>query len=1810
MAPAKLLRPDTNTTSASAQLQEFNPLLGVSRPDPLGLGISWTNTLDASQLLSLVDQHVSFPAVFSAAGYVKMVAEVCLKFCSGSRALRSFELDDFYVQNNTILERKDEKIQITLELQSTGSHDRGGDRTDFINFRIRTAQVGTTAGAKLNALGCVRLRTSSGGHRGLSIATPTTALDGPGQIPDSETPPTQTASRRAVDNDSTGDPSSNDKHAQLSNQPKVIKALPMSSGQSGFWFMTQFVQDPTFFNGTVSFLITTRSLDIELLSRLVQGMASRHEGLRTAFFTDPKTHQPVQAVLTESPLHLETKTITSPDRVRAEIDATNRHVYDIARGETIRLLLLSESPNRHHLIVGYHHINIDGMSVIAIVEDLRLAYEGKELPPPFQQNEFAARQRERLRTGQYAADILFWKNEFRELPEILPILPVSPNTALRSRPATRTTYRHVRAERRLDPAVTARLQDLRTQGHVQSPFSFYLTVFQILLGRLTQSEDLCIGVASANRQNDPGSTDSIGIFLNLFALRLRSELSKSFLALLKETKTKVLAGLQHSAVPFDAVLDEVGAIRSPSHSPLFQAFINYIPVREHRSFGDGTIENKEYEIGETIYDIMLAVIDPPTGDPWIAIMVQKELYSQQDAQILLDCFMNLMEAFTRDIRLPGRTPQMFNQVAVQKAIELGQGLNLDIGLGSLIGRLDNISAKQAGEIALRDTHGGTLTYADMMAKSVRIACALSASGVGSRSRIGVLQEPTVGWMCSMLAIWRFGGSYVPLEVVQGVGRLKSIVRDADLAAILVHDATRTLCGEIGVSSTMVILDVATVGENGKGNVAVLEFYNPKPADEAIVLYTSGSTGVPKGISLPHRMVTNTIMGFLHSFPMRPQTVLQQIALSFDVSWWQSLLGLATGGSVVIAGKNIRRDPVALTNLIATQNITLTLSVPSEATSWLQNGNLDQLRQSAWEWHISAGEEIGPNLVKMLRAVSKPDLRFVNAYGPAETIIPHAYEVPYRDAGLLKAESSHTGVVPIGKVLPNYSVYVMDQDNHPLPAGVPGQIVIGGAGVASGYVKQPELTAARFPKNLLADARAVASGWTHAHLSGDRGYMREDGVFVALGRMNGDTQVKLRGQRFELREVEAALVAAGKGDILEAVTHIRRHKTGDAASAFLVAHVVLTPGTQRKYGGTTNGPVVDSKLRKIVADLPLPSYMRPSVVVALPSMPLNHHGKVDRRFLYKTPLPNVKGTLGEPEKTLTRAELLLPGHPSTTVSRESIRRNMTSSTALEVIEQIWKDVLGDLITGPGGPNVKSKIKERTGHDIPLVNLFENSSLGKMTAQVTRQGKSFTNTSEQYKQQKGGPQLPEGSAQDKMKQIWLSVLGDIVGSPQSIGPKSDFFLVGGNSLLLISIQKEVKKEFGILLPLAKLFEASTPAQMSTLLLNSLADANVGTTVDSNNINWQDEVAFTGKVPANFVAATTAVDKEGGHIDRDAVPVSVVLTGATGFLGRHILEQLVNNPMVRTVHCVTVRDISKLSVNSPKVVVHRGDLRDSRLGLSDNTTRRIFTGVSAIIHNGADVSFLRGYRTVRAANVLSTKTLVQLAIKYYAGDSPLPHFHFISTAGVAQLGTTELYEEPLIVAQPPPWEKMNGYVASKWASEKYLENARAVSGLPVTIHRPSYIVGPDAPQLDVMHNILRFAEKMRSVPRMPAVDRWLQFVGIDEVARDIAADVLRVKASNGVQYQNHCGDEKDWVRLDQLGAYLERTHGGVSFSEVEFRDWIDAAGRAGMPAQVGEYLRSLVIDDNAGNDNSRTWIYPRVLKGPRSNRGHGPWRRQGKL
>ncbi|KAK6079480.1 polyketide synthase peptide synthetase [Seiridium cupressi] len=383
---------------------------------------------------------------------------------------------------------------------------------------------------------------------------------------------------------------------------------------------------------------------------------------------------------------------------------------------------------------------MDSTSSFVFISDVIKVYSGrKPAPPRVQYTAFAEHQRDQLNKGRWDEHMAFWTGEFAVLPDPLPILRVSSETS-RARPSL-TTY----ANRTLDTRVSARVaRQVQTTARKLkvTPFHLYTTVLQVTLARLGAIDDVCIGMADANR-SDVGAIDSVGNFLNLLALRLPTRADTSFATLVRATKTKVLQALGHSAVPFDVVMERVGIRRSATHSPLFQAFTDYRYVTEKLPFGTGFLEGKEDILSKTPYDVMVEMIDTPTGEASLKLLVQEGLYSPEEAELILGCFTSLLDAFTKNSNLLVGQVQMFNESQVQKAIEIGQGDFLELGHSSFVSEVDEIAVGQPDAVALQDSRGGYVSYSDLKARSTAIGKSLDGLGLPAQSRIGILHEPDV-----------------------------------------------------------------------------------------------------------------------------------------------------------------------------------------------------------------------------------------------------------------------------------------------------------------------------------------------------------------------------------------------------------------------------------------------------------------------------------------------------------------------------------------------------------------------------------------------------------------------------------------------------------------------------------------------------------------------------------------------------------------------------------------------------------------------------------------------------------------------------------------------------------------------------------------------------------------------------------------------------------------------------------------------------------------------------------------------------------
>lgn len=446
------------------------------------------------------------------------------------------------------------------------------------------------------------------------------------------------------------------------------KTAPMTLGQSRFWFLRQYIEDQTTFN--VTLLVRLHGpLQVTRLEAAVQVLGQRHEALRTAFVVQEGQQIPVQGILKKSLLRIERKQISDTHDASQAVEAMKNYVFTIERGESMRIVLLALGPRDHFLIFGYHHINMDGASVEILLADMGKLYTGTPLrSEPYQYPAYALQQQLDVQLGNMDSDITYWKRELSDMPPTLPLLPYA---SVKARPAMHK-YDHNRVDRRIDTELSGRIRDLCRRQKV-SQFHFYLAVFQVTLFRLLNVSDLCIGTADANRFEGNLAT-SIGMYLNLFALRFRLSKGQSFQETLKNTRRTAYAAMAHSRAPFDLVLDSLKIARSTLHSPIFQAFINYrVGVAAHRTMGDVEGQIEEYSMGRTAYDITLDIMDDPHSGPRLTLLTQSSLYSEQDASLFTDTYVHLLDYFALEPASRLDTAPVFTPESVEKAIKLGQG---------------------------------------------------------------------------------------------------------------------------------------------------------------------------------------------------------------------------------------------------------------------------------------------------------------------------------------------------------------------------------------------------------------------------------------------------------------------------------------------------------------------------------------------------------------------------------------------------------------------------------------------------------------------------------------------------------------------------------------------------------------------------------------------------------------------------------------------------------------------------------------------------------------------------------------------------------------------------------------------------------------------------------------------------------------------------------------------------------------------------------------------------------------------------------
>ncbi|KAI0479863.1 hypothetical protein F4859DRAFT_529997 [Xylaria cf. heliscus] len=1445
---------------------------------------------------------------------------------------------------------------------------------------------------------------------------------------------------------------------------KFERSVPMSFGQSRLWFLKYFLESQSALN--VMSLITVKGyLDVTRLERAVISVGKRHEAIRTAFYIDDVTKQPMQGVLAEPGLRLEYVKASSEKEVQAHVENMMKHNYNITEGETVRLKLLSLSDDTHFMIFSYHHISLDGIGLKLFFDDIESAYNGAMSTADdsiIQYPDFSVRQSKQYTDGSWSNHLSYWRANFAEIPPLLPLFALSHKVM---RPE-RLGYESVSAKARINNNLKGKIKSICRQLRI-SPYHFYLAVFRILIFRYTgnTANSLCIGVADGNRK-DADTLRSLGLYLNLVPLRFTQNMNQTFASTAKDSKAISDESFSHSRVPFDILLTELQITRDLSHNPLFQAFFNYRQnIQEARQWCGCETSGDLVQSGQNGYDFSLDITDSAVQENQFVMSVNTDLYTKSGAETLMSSYLHLLEKFVSNPSTQISTPSLYPEVDISAAIELGRGPEFRSKWpATMVDRIDYIIHTYPDRYALKDTLQHSMTYKQMSTRIHQLSAQLIDRSVIPGDVVGIYQQAGVDWMCSLLAILRSGAVVVPLDFQVGPGRLRLIVEDCRPKYVMVDSETCTDVDFITKSGAKLvnISDIST-----RGQVPHIPS-RAKASMTAIMAYTSGSTGVPKGIVLGHRGYRNLMEFSPPTWGIREgnEVVLQQSSYAFDVSMMQTFTSLGWGGTLIIPDASKRSDPVAISDLIISEGITFAMSTPTEYQAWAQVADLEALSQSSWRFAMSGGEPMTKSLLRTFQSINKPDLKLLNCYGPAEATVAVACSVvPYLDV-----DNADFTIA----TLPNYTIRIVDNDLKPVPAGVSGQVVLGGMGIALGYLNREKLNSTAFIPDSEASVFLQEEKGTTVHLTGDRGRLDARGRLTLLGRIEGSTQIKIGAIRMDLEDVENTITETMALHVSHAAVSPLMDASGNIDS--LVAFVALS---------TSNPPADQAAfLAELPRALPLPNYMRPSLVIALESIPMTSSAKINRPALARM--------------VLEMAKVTHPVKQSDSLDLNSVEREL---------EQLWQEV-----------------------------------------------------------------IPARSIQ-----------------AHTISQGTDFFQVGGSSLSLMNLQRLMKDRFGTTVPIVQLFQASSLGKMAALLKDPQGAAQV--TTQDKPTDWEEEITIPSEITElarESIPARRTSPKASGIV--------IVLTGATGFLGKEIVQQLVASDQVSKVHCLAVRQASQhLVTPSPKIVVHNGDLAAPRLGLSVSDAQAVFNEADAIIHAGADVSFLKTYSSLRAANVGSTRELVRLAL-----PRRVP-FHFVSSGTVVRLTGREGLGPVSVAAWPPPKDGepgsdlVDGYTAAKWVNEVYLERVANKLALDVVVHRPTSIVpngdGEEAARpRDLLGNLMLYMRRTHSVPDTGNMRGVMDFVRVGTVAARLIERVVAsvrsevaVGERGGIEYMYEASETV--VEVQDVKAFLEAELGnGKKFKVLPRMEWVDAAERAGMDPLLSAYIRQSI---------DGPIVFPRVLE-----------------
>ncbi len=1050
----------------------------------------------------------------------------------------------------------------------------------------------------------------------------------------------------------------------------------LSHGQRALWFLHQLAPANAAYN--IAKAVQIRGdLDVPALKRAFQAVVNRHSSLRATFLDLPEGPTPRIHEQSEIFFQVEDIATWSEAALNERLVQKAYRPFDLERGPLLRIFLFTRTAQEHILLLVVHHIVSDFWSLAVIARELETLYTAERnnvaasfAPLALQYTDYVHWQTDQL---AHAEGAQLWKYWRQQLAGELPVLNLP---ADHPRPLAQTFCGASQAFQ-LDTSFTQKLKAL-SRANNATLYTTLLAAFQTLLYRYTGQRDILVGSPASGR-SVADLMGLVGYLVNPVVLRANLDGDLSFVEFLSQVRRTVLDALAHQSYPFGVLVERLQPRRDPSHSPIFQVMftLQQSPLRDREElaalalgetgtqmdWGGLVLEPVVLEQRVAQFDLTLVLAETAEGLRGY-LQYNRDLFEAATICRMLEHLRTLLENIaTQPEQRLSRLPLLTEAERCQ-LLASWNNTRTDYARDACVHELFEFQAARTPNAIAVMFEDERLTYHELNAWANQVAHHLRALGVEPGTLVGICMERSLEMLVGVLGILKAGAAYVPLDPTHPKERLAFMLRDAHISVLLTQKRWTAILSEYQAQLVCLDADRESVAQQSQVNLPGL----PSSECLAYIIYTSGSTGKPKGVQIPHRAVVN----FLYSMRRQPglieqDALLSVTTLSFDIAGLELFLPLTTGARVVLVSREVASDGQRLATQLARAQATVMQATPATwrlllETGWMGAPNLKIL---------CGGEALPRELADLL--VEK-GVSVWNMYGPTETTIWSA----------ICQVQAKKGPVPIGHPIANTQFYLLDGQFNPVPLGVPGELYIGGDGLAWGYLNRPDLTADKFIPNPFS---SLGDGKSRLYRTGDLARYLPDGRLEFLGR--ADFQVKMRGYRIELAEIEALLdqhPAIRQGIVVA-------HERGAADEKRLVAYCVPAQ---------TPAPT-DDELRRFLKEK-LPDYMVPAAFVMLDALPLTPNGKVNRCAL---PIPE--------QPAETRPAYMPP-----------------QSEAERMIARVWCDVLQmdkvgirDNFFDLGGHSllmarVHRRLRESLGRDLTMVELFQYPTISSLVKYL-RQGK---------------------------------------------------------------------------------------------------------------------------------------------------------------------------------------------------------------------------------------------------------------------------------------------------------------------------------------------------------------------------------------------------------------------------------------------------------------------------------------------------------